>query len=324
MWCILMSGPDSSTETPACSVVIPAYNAAATVAAAIRSALSQTRSDLEVIVIDDGSSDATAHIAREAGDPRVRVHTQPNRGLPAARNAGIRESRGAYVAFLDSDDLWLPSYIALALEALDQRSEAGFAYTDAYTFEPVSGRVYRDTAMHSSQPPVPPPPDAPGFLLELLKRNFVYVSTVVRRAVLDEVGGFDESRTAVEDYDLWLRIVTAGHSAAWVPGRQALYRMHRGQMSSHLMTMYENVAAVYAGLRLDDMPTAEHRELLEARRQWADREVAMLGGREPLRNVARRLGHSFGRVRLRFGWGEGWYDAPPPEVAAAFPDLTAV
>lgn len=319
-----MSAPESRTETPACSVVIPAYNAAATVAAAVRSALAQTLSGVEVIVIDDGSTDATAQVVGGIGDPRVRVVSQANGGQPVARNAGIGESRSEYVAFLDSDDLWLPSYLELAVHALSESRDAGFAYTDAYAFEPVRGRVYRDSAMHSSRPPIPPPRDAADFLLELLERNFVFVSTVVRRSVLDEVGGFDESRRGAEDYDLWLRIAAAGHGAARVPGRQALYRLHRGQVSSHLTPMYADVAAVYAGLDLEQMPTPEHRALLEERRAWADREVAMLAGREPLRNFRRRLGHTFGRLRLRFGWGAVFYDAPPPEVAAAFGDLTAV
>jgi glycosyltransferase involved in cell wall biosynthesis len=319
-----MSDSESSAEPPVCSVVIPAYNAAATVDAAIRSALSQTRSDLEVIVIDDGSTDTTAEVAEQIGDPRVRVLSQPNRGLPAARNAGIRAARGTYVAFLDSDDLWLPSYLDLATRALAAINNPGFAYTDAYTFEPVTGKVYRHPTMHRMHPPVPPPADAAGFLLELLKRNFVYVSTVVPRSVLDEVGGFDESRTSVEDYELWLRILVAGHPAAWVPGQHALYRMHGGQMSSRLTTMYQNVADVYASLRLEDMPTVAHRELLESRRQWAQRELAALEGKSSLHGLRRRVSHTLGRIRLRSGLGGSWYEAAPPEVAAAFPDLTAV
>lgn len=318
-----VSDPETSAEAPVCSVVIPAYNSAATVGAAIQSALSQRQSDLEVIVIDDGSTDGTARIAGLIRDPRVRVRSQSNRGLPAARNAGIRAARGRCVAFLDSDDLWLPDYLQLATSALDACPDAGFAYTDAYTFEPITGRVYRHTTMHPTRPPIPPPDDAAGFLLELLARNFVYVSTVVRRSVLEALGGFNESRTAVEDYELWLRILVAGHRAVWIPGQHALYRAHRGQMSSRLTKMYQNLADVFADLRPEEMPSAAHRDLLASRRAEVDRQLRALRSAR-LRGITRRTSHSLGRIRLRYGRGESWYDVPPAEVSAAFPDLRAV
>ena len=102
------------------SVIVPAYNAAATIGETLRSALAQTYPQLEVLVVDDGSTDATADIVRSfvARDPRVRLLQQANAGVAAARNLAIAQSRGAYVAPLDADDLWHPQKIALQLEAL--------------------------------------------------------------------------------------------------------------------------------------------------------------------------------------------------------------
>ncbi len=311
------------TEEPICSVIIPAFNAAATLEASIRSALHQTRADLEVIVIDDGSTDATAETAKQIDDPRVRVLSQPNLGPAAGRNAGVRAARGEYVAFLDSDDLWLPRYLELVTRALEASGDAAFAYTDAYAFDPVSGRVRRRTAMQRMRPPVPPPADAAGFLLELLRRNFVYVSATVRRAVLDEVGGFDEGSGA-EDYGLWLKIVAVGHKAVWIPGQHALYRIHAGQRSSDSARVHRGLAELFAGLRTEDLPVGVHRQVLESRRLGADREVRMLAGHARLHRILRRSRRALGSTRQRLGLGDSWYDTPPPEVAAAFPDLTAV
>jgi GT2 family glycosyltransferase len=313
-----------TTDDPLFSVVIPAYNAAATVRSAVASALAQTRPELEVVIVDDGSTDDTGEVVARIDDPRVRLHSQPNRGLSAARNAGIRVARGKYIAFLDSDDLWLPSFLELTGRALDAASDPGFAYTDAYAFDSLSGKVRRRTAMERNGPPIPPPDRAADFLLELLKRNFVYVSTAVPRSVLDSVGCFDETLTAVEDYELWLRIVIAGHQPIWIPGQHALYRTHAGQMSSDQVKMSSNLSTVYAGLRMEDMPGDAHRELLESRRIEAERELRTVGQEASLRAAIRGVRHRLGRIRKRLGLGDTWYDTAPADVAAAFPDLTAV
>jgi glycosyltransferase involved in cell wall biosynthesis len=309
---------------PTFSVVIPAFNAQATVAAAVRSALAQTDPDLEVIVVDDGSTDATGDVVASVGDPRIAIVRQPNRGLPAARNAGVAAATGSYVGFLDSDDLWLPRYLELARRALTAGRRVGLVYTDAYAFDPVSGRVRTRSAMQRQRPPTPPPSDPPAFLLELLKRNFIWVSTVVPRSVLEETGGFDESRTSLEDYALWLRVLVAGYSAVCVPGQQGLYRVHPNQMSQDSHRMAVNELEVYNSLELELMPTEAHRRLLMARREAAARELALLEGRDRTAARARALRHRLGRLRKRLGLGDHWLEVAPPEVAAAFPDLKSV
>lgn len=313
-----------ATRAPACSVIVPAYNAARTVGAAVRSALDQQMGDLEVVVIDDGSTDATGQVIGRLGDPRVRLVTQTNRGLSAARNAGLASARGRYVAFLDADDLWLPDYLELMVAALEDKPSAGFAYTDAYAFQSESGRVRRRTAMERMRPPIPPPPGAAGFLLELLRRNFIYVSTTVPLSVIEEVGGFDEARTSVEDYELWMRILVSGRDPVWVAGQHALYRVHRDQMSADAPRMCRNLLAVYEDLPMDGMPSDEHRRLLAEMRRRAARNVALAAGDAPLRDRMARLRHVLGRARKRAGLGDRWYDHPPAPVARAFPDLRSV
>lgn len=305
-----MSAPRND---PTASVVIPAFNAAATILNTVQSALRQSDTTLEVVVVNDGSTDATAQIVSGIDDPRVRLVNQANQGLPAARNSGIRASRGAYVAFLDSDDLLLPDFLRLGIEALRRAARPGFAYTDAYVLDDETGRVRETSAMAQFEPPIPPPEDSADFLLALMRINFVYVSTIVPRDVLDATGGFNETLASCEDYDLWLRILVEGLQAAWVPGRHAVYRLHPGQMTRDVMRMARNLSAVYDGLSIDAMPSERHRAFLTRRRQQAHRSVRISS---PLRQlVPERLLVSARSKRNR------WYDEPPADVAGALPAL---
>lgn len=303
-------------EKPRFSVIVPAFNAATTICAAVRSALSQTQTDLEVIVVDDGSTDGTTDIVERIADPRVGVVPQSNRGPSAARNAGAAAARGTYLSFLDSDDLWLPRYLELAARALESVDRAGFAYTDAYAFDGRTGKVRRRTAMARMRPPTPPPGDREAFLLELLERNFIYNSTTVPSAVFAANGGYDETKTTAEDYDLWLRIVSGGHRASWMSGEQALYRLHAGQETRNLAKMRRGLFAVYRDLDMAAMPTPAHREVLARRRRETERGVGTAA-----RAVAACTPQGLIKSLKRAGIGESWYDSPPQDVARAFPDL---
>src|SRR5262249_15019068 len=118
-------------SVPEVSVVVPAYNAERTLRETLDSVLGQTLQDFEVLVVDDGSSDATAAVARDAGDPRVRVLSVPNGGVARARNLGIQEANGDLIAFLDADDLWRPRKLERQVEALEARPRAGMSFTAA-------------------------------------------------------------------------------------------------------------------------------------------------------------------------------------------------
>jgi hypothetical protein len=303
------------------SVVIPAYNAARTIRSAVASTLNQTRPVLEVIVVDDGSTDATAQVVAAITDPRVRLISRANGGPAAARNTGIGAAHGDCVGFLDSDDLWLPGYAERAVGALSAAANPGFAYTDAYLFRVDSGRVKRGTAMDALDPA---PVDRESFLIALLRRNFVFTSATVPAAVLAAVGGYNEKLAMSEEYDLWLRIVTAGFDPVWMGGPLALYRQHPGQSSHQILAMKRTVATVYGGLRTEAMPSDAARRVLIERRDASAREVTIVAGEAGGASLARRVRNVLGRLRKRAGLTHAWLREPPAEIAETFGDLRSI
>ena len=208
-----------SAHVPTVSVIIPTYNRAEFLAQAIDSVLAQTCQDFEIIVVDDGSTDDTAQVLAAYSD-RVRYVPIPHSGLPAvARNAGLRVAEGEYVAFLDSDDRWLPYKLERQLPFLQNRPAIGLVCSNALVLR--TG-LEKPDALYQ-----PPDQRANGWVLpELLKNNFVITSTaIVRRAVLDQVGVFSEQPAlcALEDYDLWLRLA-AQAEVVYLPEALAVYR----------------------------------------------------------------------------------------------------
>jgi glycosyltransferase involved in cell wall biosynthesis len=178
------------------SVVIPCYNQARFLSEAIDSVCHQTHTQHEVIVVDDGSTDLTQSVAQRYGG--VRYIYQPNQGVSAARNAGIRQSRGTYLAFLDADDRLLPDALAAGIDCFRKSQSCGF----------VVGR-YRNIATDGS--PISGPNRRSGahdFYDALLRGNIIGVPATVlfRRAAVESVGGFNARFTLGEDYDLALRI----------------------------------------------------------------------------------------------------------------------
>lgn len=311
-----------SPGTPTCSVIIAAYNAADTVAATIRSVLTQTRQDFEVIVIDDGSTDDTAAQAESVEDPRVRLYRQENQGPAAARNAAITHATGQYVSTLDSDDLWLPRYLEMMVTALEQAPDAGFAYTDGWALEESSGRFRRATAM-SRYSVRKVPTDADSFLQALIRVNFVYGSVTARRAVLEQVGGFNPRVSHSEDYELWLRIAAQGYRGVRVAGPPlAIMRDRAGGRHYEERSMLIGIRdAMHMLLERDPPLPPEARRA--AHRRLAAVQALLDGSGE--HHLSSRL-----RTRLRRFAAEATRDTrarwrrvskPPPDVAAAFPEL---
>jgi len=189
---------------PKVSVVIPTHNRAEVVGEAVESVLEQTYRDFEIIVVDDGSTDST----RAAVGPylanhrdRVRYLWQENAGAPAARNAGMRVAAGDCVAFLDSDDLYLPRRLEVGMDALEAEPGCGASYVDARTLN-ASGDVLLASRINRFGGP------ASGRILPaLLRGDLIQTNTItIRRQVLDAVGGFDERLWSGQDTDLWWRI----------------------------------------------------------------------------------------------------------------------
>lgn len=184
---------------PKVSVIIPAYNTAQYLAETVTSVLEQTFREVEVCVVDDGSTDDTLKVARSFA-PHVAVYTQPNRGPAAARNHAIRQTTGEYIAFLDSDDLWVKDKLAEQVALLDARPELGWAFGQAQMFVQEAGHksIVRQIGYTAD----------PTFR-QLLFGDFIPNSTVIiRRRCVEEVGLLNEAREliAVEDYEYWLRL----------------------------------------------------------------------------------------------------------------------
>jgi glycosyltransferase involved in cell wall biosynthesis len=245
-------------ETPLVSVVMATYNRAAYIADAIRSVQAQAYDNVEIIVADDGSTDNTPEIVGQFGEA-VTYLQLPHRGQPAAtRNAALERAKGEYIAFLDSDDLFLPSRLAKQVSALVKHPDAALAYSNGYFFrdhpEQPTGHVLDGL----------PTPSGKAFA-DLLRGNFLSSPVVlVRRSCLDAVGTFDERPEffAVEDYDLWLRIA-ARFPLVYVPGDVAAIRRHGESISRDVAALRTGVIQVLAKLEASHPQlTRQHRTAL--------------------------------------------------------------
>jgi glycosyltransferase involved in cell wall biosynthesis len=314
-------------ERPTFSVVMPAYDAESTIRHAVDSVFAQTEQDFEIVVVDDGSSDATVERLAAIDDPRLRVLQQENRGAAAARNTAISAARAPFVSFLDSDDLWMPTYLEAMRRGFADDLDIAFVYTDAWVLDPDRGRVSTVTAMHWQRPPVHPPPTPEDLLLELLDRNFIYAATTVRRAVLDELGPFDERLGAAVDYEMWLRIAASGYRAGKAVGLQGVYRKGRpGSISSNRRRVWQSLAEVYRIVAEEYDVSQAVRSKATSRRDAARREVeALSGGGAGLDGAWRtRFRPALVGLKTRVLRRERWYDVPPGEVADAFPWLVSL
>jgi glycosyltransferase involved in cell wall biosynthesis len=191
-----MEDMSSSEKTSQVSVIIPTYNRSRIIKEAVDSVLAQDYKDVEVIVVDDGSTDNTSETLASYGD-EISVLFQDNKGVSAARNRGIAEASGQFVAFLDSDDLWLPQKLSTQVEFFQQTPDAFICQTEEIW---VRNGIRVNPGKRHKKPS--------GMIFEpSLELCLVSPSAVmIRRDVLDDAGGFDETLRACEDYDLWLRI----------------------------------------------------------------------------------------------------------------------
>jgi hypothetical protein len=203
------------------SIITPAYNQSSYLREAVQSAIEQTYHDIEIIVVDDGSTDQTRQVAESFSDSRVRYFYQTNQGLSAARNTGIRLAQGDFITFLDSDDLFLPDKIECLVAEMVANPLLGFAAGQAYLIDPDGNQLgLMDTATV---------PDDPT---KFLFGNPLHVGSVlIRRHWVEKAGLFDASLRACEDWDLWLRLIIAGCKMKGVAKPVSLYRLHPAQMT---------------------------------------------------------------------------------------------
>ncbi|MCA1636367.1 MAG: glycosyltransferase family 2 protein [Acidobacteria bacterium] len=215
--------------TPSVSIIIPAYKIALFIGETLDSVFAQTFTGYEVIVVNDGSPDTEEFeraLAPYAG--RVRYFMQENLGAGAARNHGLREARGEYVAFLDGDDLWMPRYLEEQLKFI---RGGGFdlVYTDALLFgdSPLAGKTYMETA----------PSRGPVTFLSLIRNecNVITSGVVARRQPVIEAGLFDEGLRNAQDFELWARLAKHGARLAYQRKVLLRYRYHEGSLSGGVL-----------------------------------------------------------------------------------------
>ncbi len=193
------STTDGRVSTQTISVVIPVYNGANHIAEAIQSALDQTVLPDEIIVVDDGSTDDTLSVLAQFGST-IRIIRQKNKGNAAARNTGVLTARGTWIAVLDADDVWEPQKLETQLK---HTSDADIIYTNVRNFGE-AGYVSEITFGQNEMP-------SGEVLTELLRDNFIaHSSVLMRRSIVESVGGYDESLLACCDWDLWLRLAMRG------------------------------------------------------------------------------------------------------------------
>jgi glycosyltransferase involved in cell wall biosynthesis len=299
------------------TVVMAAHNTADTVAAAVRSVLAQTRGDFELLVVDDGSTDRTPEVVRGFDDPRVRLLQLSHGGAAAARAAGIEAGDAPLISLIDSDDLWLPTYLE-AMGAALEGSDASFAYTDAWYLDDRTRRVRRLSAMGYQRPPEPAPDGAADLFALLCERNFIYNAVTVRRSAVEEVGPPDPRLRSMIDWEWWLRLTAAGHRAVRVPGRLAVYRLRPASLSRDPTLVLRGQRDLWRLVAAEYDLEPEVRAEIAARAARFDAELRAAGAaRLGLRRRAAAIKGALLRRR-------DYYREPPSELVEAFGDLRAV
>lgn len=212
------------SKNPTVSIIMAVYNGAEYLQEALSSVAEQTFQDWELIVIDDGSQDASPQIA--AAFPDVRLIRQQNQGSADARNRGILNSRGSLLAFLDQDDVWCPTKLERQIALFNNNPLVDLCYTG---FDIIDSAGATRTATWGR--PIQ------GYH-DLLEGNGIcFCTAMIRQACLSDVGLFDVSLTNCEDYDLWLRI-SKGGQLAYIPSIEAHYRVHPSSTSRDYLLMY--------------------------------------------------------------------------------------
>lgn len=205
---------------PTVSIIIPTYNRSALLKQALQSCLDQTFRDFEIIVVDDGSTDDTRKMVERLNSPQIVYIHQPNRGRSRARNRALSKARGRYIAFLDSDDMYLPEKLAVQVKALDENPSYSAAYTSAFNidvdgnFHPyvydatAGGWIYKEIALY-------------------IPLTICLPTVMVRKEVFDKVGLFDPKLSRFEDTDMWRRIAKISPYLS-IPQPLCKIRYHEG------------------------------------------------------------------------------------------------
>ena len=218
----------NNNTKPVISVIIPAYNAAKTIQETVMSVLNQSFSNLELIVINDGSQDSTLDVLSSIKDSRLQVFSSENSGVCMARNRGIELASGEFISFLDADDIWTLDKLEAQLTALQKNPQAGVAYSWVDYIDEYGNFFHQGNYININ-----------GSAYEkMLVQNILENGSnpLIRREALTEIGIFDESLTLAEDWDMWLRL-SERYDFVTVPSVQILYRSSSSSASTNIVKM---------------------------------------------------------------------------------------
>lgn len=240
-------------KNPLVSILMPAYNAERYIKESIDSALAQTYKNIEVVVIDAASKDGTVAIVREYTDPRVRLLEHSYEPIIATRNGLLKEARGEYIAFLDSDDIYLPGRIAEAVKFFEENPKYSIVYCDLrYFFDGKSDKLYRNAyAFHSD-----------NVFLQLLDKMYITNTTVTfKREIYEKLGGYNESLGLVEDWEYFLRVAHAGYEIPFLEKDLVRYRLRWDSHTNFArqVAIKESAVNIFENLK-DHMTESERKE----------------------------------------------------------------
>jgi len=294
---------------PAVSVIIPAYDAAEYLNTAVESVLRQTFADLELLIIDDGSSDRTLDVAHAcaARDSRIRVLRQPHAGPGPARNFGFREAAGRLLAFLDSDDEWDETFLAEHVAVLAARPDV----------DVVIGNARNRGGKRDGQPSRRLRGEGlPITLAEILAdETSLFIMTVFRREVVEAIGGFDPAMFTNEEYEMWIRAALAGFSFTRHTRPLGWYSHRPDSLSASETRMLRGILRVLAKVRTSLPAASPELAILEHQVVRFRAELAAAERKERLRQFAAGRAILHVRQLLRravLGPCEG--DANPPDA----------
>jgi glycosyltransferase involved in cell wall biosynthesis len=228
---------------PTVSVIMPAFNVAPYIGAAIESVIAQTMPDWELLIVDNGSTDSTAAIveAFTGTDRRVRLLRQTRGGISAARNTAMREATGEFFALLDSDDLWEPSYLAAEFAIFAEYPDVDIVTGNGWF---LGGRLHGRPAR-----PWPDTRPQPTLANILADETSVFIMSIMRRRVYEAIGGFDEALHSNEDYEYWLRAAEAGFRFRRNDEPLGHYRRRDDSVSANELRMLKGILLVYERIR---------------------------------------------------------------------------
>ena len=270
------------------SAIMPVYRGEHFVAAAIESVLAQTYRSFELVIVNDGSPDGSAGvISRFLPHPQIRYVEQPNAGVAAARNTGLANAKGAFIALLDQDDLWLPTKLERQIVYLGAHPEVGLVHSRVECID-AAGRPCPCTGAIAVYP-------LAGLCAGrlLLGNGIAPLTVLIRRSCLDEVGGFDQRFAPADDWELWLRIARS-QALGFMDEVTARYRVHDQMVSKDLSRMQQTVLSIMDSIceRFPEVAQSVRAE-----------EFALARGRS-LRLVAEALDRCGRRAEARSFWRE--------------------